>query len=92
MLKIVSGKWALLAALAGAIVLFTASSQAQPKITALEKKYCKQDYKHFCGSYGLNSPALTSCMRRAGKKLSRGCVEALIKSGKVTRAEVNARR
>jgi hypothetical protein len=91
--KLTSCHWGILAALAVAIVSHASSSGAAPMtITEAEKKFCKQDYKHFCGSYGLESPALTACMRKAGPKLSRGCVDALVKSGKVSRAEVSRRK
>jgi hypothetical protein len=68
-----------------------ASSQAAP-ITQGEKQSCKDDYKKFCGSYGLESNALRDCMDRAGHSLSHNCVEALIDAGEVSRSEVERRK
>jgi hypothetical protein len=42
--------------------------------------------------YGLESAALRVCMDKAGKSLSKGCVNALIESGEVSQAEVDRRR
>ena len=55
------------------------------------RKYCRMDYRKFCGEYGLDSPALRTCMSKAGRKLSKGCVNALVKEGHVSRAEVKRR-
>jgi hypothetical protein len=41
--------------------------------------------------HGLDSPALRTCMNKAGHSLSKGCVEALIQAGEVSRAEVDRR-
>ena len=68
-----------------------APSQAAP-ITQGEKQSCKDDYKKFCGSYGLESNALRDCMDRAGHSLSHNCVEALIDAGEVSRSEVERRK
>ncbi len=58
----------------------------------LVQQACGQDYHKFCADYGLDSPALRSCMDRAGKSLSHGCVHALIQSGEVSQAEVDRRK
>jgi len=47
------------------------------------------DYKKFCGDWGLNSSGLNLCMRKAGPSLSPACVQALVKAGKVSQAEVD---
>lgn len=52
------------------------------------KRACISDYFAYCSSHGLGTPALTQCMRRNGYKLSKGCVNGLIKAGYVSRAEV----
>jgi hypothetical protein len=67
------------------------SSQAAP-ITEGEKQSCKEDYKKFCGSYGLDTNALRNCMNRVGHSLSHDCVEALIDAGEVSRSEVESRK
>jgi len=51
--------------------------------------YCVNDYKKFCGQWGLNSSGLNLCMRKAGPGLSPACVQALVKAGKVSQAEVD---
>lgn len=56
------------------------------------KQSCAADYHKYCGDYGLESAALRICMDKAGKSLSKGCVNALIASGEVSQAEVNRRK
>jgi hypothetical protein len=65
---------------------------AAAQYSQVVQKACRNDYRKFCGDYGLDSPALRSCMDRAGKKLSKPCVNALVKSGNVSRAEVERRK
>ena len=50
---------------------------------------CANDYKNFCGDYGLQTSALNLCMKKAGPKLSPACVRALVQAGKVSQAEVD---
>lgn len=52
------------------------------------QRACVKDYKRYCGEYGIETSALRMCMNRAGKRLSKGCVNALVASGQVSRAEV----
>ena len=56
------------------------------------QQFCRADYKKYCGEYGLESTALRSCMDRNGKSLSKACVQALVKDGYVSQAEVNRRK
>ena len=58
-------------------------------ITKDMQNYCVNDYKKFCGDYGLQSAALNLCMKKAGPGLSPACVQALVKAGKVSQAEVD---
>jgi hypothetical protein len=58
-------------------------------ITPAMQNNCANDYKNFCGEYGLQSSALNLCMRKAGPKLSPACVRALVQAGKVSQAEVD---
>jgi hypothetical protein len=51
--------------------------------------YCVNDYKKFCGDWGLDSNGLNNCMRRAGPSLSPACVQALVKAGRISQSEVN---
>ena len=58
-------------------------------ITTDMQTYCTNDYKRYCGDYGLQTSALNLCMRKAGQSLSPACVNALVKAGKVSQAEVD---
>jgi hypothetical protein len=50
---------------------------------------CANDYRKFCGDYGLQTNALNLCMKKAGPSLSPACVQALVQAGKVSQAEVD---
>jgi hypothetical protein len=50
---------------------------------------CANDYKKFCGDYGLQTAALNLCMKKAGPSLSPACVQALVQAGKVSQADVD---
>jgi hypothetical protein len=79
----------------GALSIACLAGTAQAAETNYSKavqKSCKLDYKKFCGDYGLETAALRNCMDRNGDKLSNGCVNALVASGEVSRAEVDRRR
>jgi hypothetical protein len=58
-------------------------------ITKGMEQYCANDYKKFCGEYGLQTSALNLCMRKAGPSLSPACVQALVQAGRVSQAEVD---
>lgn len=58
-------------------------------ITKDMQNNCVNDYKKFCGDYGLQSAALNLCMKKAGPGLSPACVRALVSAGKVSQAEVD---
>jgi hypothetical protein len=73
-------------------VVCSAPSVAWAQAGAISKDmqtYCVNDYKKFCGDYGLQSNALNLCMRKAGPSLSPACVNALVQAGKVSQAEVD---
>jgi hypothetical protein len=85
------------ARLPGALVLMlgfacSAPSAACAQAGAISKDmqtYCVNDYKKFCGDYGLQSNALNLCMKKAGPSLSPACVKALVAAGKVSQADVD---
>jgi hypothetical protein len=58
-------------------------------ITKEMQNNCTNDYKKFCGEYGLQTSALNLCMRKAGPSLSPACVQALVHAGKISQAEVD---
>ena len=70
---------------------FAGAANADPYSKALQKA-CAKDYKEHCGEYGLESAALRLCMDKAGQKLSKSCVNALVKAGEVSQAEVDRRK
>ena len=73
------------------VLCFAGSGHAAP-ITQQLKDACAADYRKHCPDYGLESAALRLCMDKAGNKLSKGCVNALVKAGQVSQAEVNRRK
>src|SRR6478735_11728612 len=58
-------------------------------ITKGMQNNCANDYKKFCGDYGLQTSALNLCMKKAGPSLSPACVQALVAAGKVSQVEVD---
>jgi len=78
------------AVLAGLVCLDPSAAWAQAgTVTKDMQNFCVNDYKKFCGDWGLNSSGLNLCMRKAGPSLSPACVQALVKAGKVSQAEVD---
>jgi len=73
------------------VFAFTSAANADRYSKALQKA-CAKDYKEHCGEYGLKSSALRLCMDKAGQKLSKACVNALVAAGEVSQAEVNRRK
>ncbi len=75
------------------VLLFCAAPSAAwaqaGAITKDMQTYCVNDYKKFCGDYGLQSNALNLCMKKAGPSLSPACVQALVQAGKVSQADVD---
>jgi hypothetical protein len=63
-------------------------------VTAAEagKRKCADDYRRFCGEWGLETRGLENCMRRHGDRLSHACIRGLIQAGAVSQAEVDRRR
>lgn len=81
--------FALTVCLAGTAQLGMANASAYSEAV---RKYCRDDYKKYCGEYGLETNALRNCMNRHGDKLSDACVRALVQSGEVSQREVDRRR
>jgi hypothetical protein len=72
----------------GAAVLPATQASA---VSASVRYACAGDYLSHCSAYAPNSAQTRSCMRKVGHRLSKGCVNALIAAGEVSKAEV-ARR
>ncbi len=80
----------MLAAIASLALASPSAAWAQAGTVSKDMQtYCVNDYKKFCGDWGLNSSGLNLCMRKAGPSLSPACVQALVKAGKVSQAEVD---
>jgi hypothetical protein len=73
------------------ILGFVSTAQSAP-ISPLVQQECRNDYRNFCKEYGLETAGLRMCMDRAGGNLSKGCVNALIKAGEVSQADVDRRK
>ena len=74
-----------------AVISFADAALAQSYSKAVQQ-FCRDDYKKFCGEYGLETSALRSCMDRNGNNLSKNCVRALVRDGYVSQSEVNRRK
>jgi hypothetical protein len=55
------------------------------------KRACMSDYFSYCSQHAVGSAALRRCMRNAGPRLSKRCVNALISAGEVSKREVSRR-
>jgi hypothetical protein len=54
-------------------------------VSGAVREACGADYKRFCPSYEPNSSKARQCMRQAGKRLSPGCIDALVDAGEIRR-------
>lgn len=70
---------------------FAGTAKAESYSKAVQRA-CSADYHKHCGEYGLESAALRVCMDKAGRNLSKACVNALVQSGQVSQAEVDRRK
>lgn len=53
---------------------------------------CMSDYLAFCSQHPEEGPAVRRCMNHNGSRLSKGCVDALVADGEVSRGEVQRRK
>jgi hypothetical protein len=67
------------------------SAPAQHTYSKAVQKACAKDYKRHCGQYGVETEALRLCMDRAGQRLTKPCVDALVAAGEVSKQEVERR-
>jgi hypothetical protein len=74
------------------LALSTGVAPAQHTYSKAVQKACANDYKRHCGQYGIGSEALRLCMDRAGQRLTKTCVDALVASGEVSKQEVERRK
>jgi hypothetical protein len=81
----------LLVAMLG-FALSTGAASAQHSYSKAVQKACANDYKQHCGQYGIETEALRLCMDRAGQRLTKVCVDALVADGEVSKQEVERRK
>jgi hypothetical protein len=74
-----------------AIGVLLAHHSPAAAVSSKVRSACAGDYLSYCSSYAPDSAETRRCMRSVGFKLSRGCIDALVATGMVSRAEV-ARR
>jgi len=53
---------------------------------------CAGDYLAHCSSYAPDSAETRKCMRAVGYQLSKGCINALVAAGEVSKSEVARRQ
>ncbi len=76
-----------------AITLVTLSFSAnQASATSLSVQLaCAADYYAYCSKHDPDGAGVRACMRANGERLSKRCVNALVSSGEVSKAEVDRR-
>jgi hypothetical protein len=75
-----------------AVAASTSVALAQHTYSKAVQKACAKDYKQHCGQYGVETEALRLCMDKAGQKLTKTCIDALVADGEVSREEVERRK
>ncbi len=76
--------------LTAAGLLASGASMASAAGMAVELA-CASDYFAFCSKFDSDSSAGRNCMSTHGNQLSKRCVNALVKAGEVSKAEVDRR-
>jgi hypothetical protein len=74
------------------LVVSTGVAVAQHTYSKAVQKACAKDYKAHCGQYGVETEPLRLCMDRAGQRLTKTCVDALVADGEVSKEEVERRK
>ena len=65
---------------------FAGAAQAESvTISQAVQDNCKWDYDKFCNQYGIGSELLDMCFRKNGPQMSKGCIDALIAAGDVSK-------
>jgi hypothetical protein len=78
--------------LASAIALAAVLPATQAGAVGASVRYaCAGDYLANCSSYAPDSAETRRCMRAVGYRLSKGCINALVAAGEVSKAEVSRR-
>ena len=74
-----------------AAVALVGQTSTASAVSLAVKRACMGDYFSYCSQHGVGTPGLRRCMRNAGPRLSKRCVNALISAGEVSQAEVSRR-
>lgn len=75
--------------LAAAVALGTLAVSSQAGAVSLGVKMaCAKDYYAHCSQHKVGSPGVRQCMRAVGVNLSKGCINALIAAGEVSKSAV----
>ena len=77
----------------GAAFLFCALSigaQAASAASLAVQNACMSDYFAYCSQHDPDGSGVRRCMKAAGPRLSKGCVNALIAAGEVARPKAAA--
>jgi hypothetical protein len=81
--------------IAGSALLLCAATAAQAEsvtVTKAVQDNCQWDYDKFCNQFGLGTELLDMCFRQNGPKLSKGCIDALIAAGDVSKEYVERQK
>ncbi|MCB1526860.1 MAG: hypothetical protein KDJ45_04065 [Hyphomicrobiaceae bacterium] len=81
----------LIVAAAIAIIGLVGQSGSAAAVSLAVKRACMGDYFSHCSNHAVGSPGVRRCMRNAGPRLSKRCINALIDAGEVSRSEVSRR-
>ncbi len=73
------------------LVAFSGAATAYTYSQAVQQA-CAADYRTHCSEYGIETSALRLCMNKVGNRLSQSCVNALVRSGEVSQAELDRRQ
>lgn len=74
-------------AIAAVVVPVTQASAVSLRVTMA----CSSDYFAYCSQHNPDGPQVRACFRANGLKLSKGCVDALVAAGEVSKTEVERR-
>lgn len=78
-------------AFAIATAALVGQSSTASAVSLAVKRACMSDYFSYCSQHAVGSQSLRRCMRNAGPRLSKSCVNALIAAGEVSKEEVSRR-
>ncbi len=70
-----------------ALGVLVMSSQAGA-VSLSVKLACASDYYAHCSQHAVGSPGVRKCMRAVGRNLSKGCINALVAAGEVSKSTV----